>query len=251
MRLKLISRTRIWLRWQQNQCSCSPARRSRVAHRRWLWQSQETCTVSATSRPTCLLLGAESRVQPESPKSPGTEKDKGEFLKTVSIKRKRKLNNVCLHFRKKIPGAASESEPQIPYEAFEGFLRRWGKTAGKLLHVYLLRWCDALLFVELGALFGFAVQAEALFKGLLLQHQSGAEPEVVCLSQVLQHTWADGNRRNALGHGFHKAVQGTGLAIPLSQVAAAAQERTHFPWQSLKKQRYTAYHTNHLHLTTN
>lgn len=103
------------------------------------------------------------------------------------------------------------------------------KTAGKFLHVYLLRWCDALLFVELGALFGFAVQAEALFKGLLLQHQSGAEPEVVCLSQVLQHTWADGNRRNALGHGFHKAVQGTGLAIPLSQVAAAAQERTHFP----------------------
>lgn len=125
------------------------------------------------------------------------------------------------------------------------------KTAGKLLHVYLLRWCDALLFVELGALFGFAVQAEALFKGLLLQHQSGAEPEVVCLSQVLQHTRADRNRRNALGHGFHKAVQGTGLAVPLSQVAAAAQERTHFPWQSLKKQRYTAYHTNHLHLTNN
>lgn len=35
---------------------------------------------------------------------------------------------------------------------------------------YLLRWCDALLFVELCALFGFAVQAEALLKSLLFQH---------------------------------------------------------------------------------
>lgn len=39
---------------------------------------------------------------------------------------------------------------------------------------YLLWGCDALLLIKLCALFGFAVQAEALFKGLLLQHQSGA-----------------------------------------------------------------------------
>lgn len=35
---------------------------------------------------------------------------------------------------------------------------------------YLLRWCDALLFVELCALFGFAVQAQTLLKSLLFQH---------------------------------------------------------------------------------
>lgn len=44
----------------------------------------------------------------------------------------------------------------------------------EILAQYLLWWRDALLLIELGALFGFAVQAEALFKGLLLQHQSGA-----------------------------------------------------------------------------
>lgn len=38
------------------------------------------------------------------------------------------------------------------------------------VHYYLLRWSDALLLVELCALLGFAVQAEALLKGLLLQH---------------------------------------------------------------------------------
>lgn len=139
--------------------------------------------------------------------------------------------------KNKTSQAASKCAPQIPYDAFKGFLRweRTKKLSKHALTLYLLRWCDALLFVELRALFGLAMQAEALLKGLLLQHQSRAKPEVVCLSQVLQNTWTDGNRRNALGHGFHKAVQGTGLAVSLSQVATAAQEWTHFPWQSLKK----------------
>lgn len=35
---------------------------------------------------------------------------------------------------------------------------------------YLLRRRDAFLLIELCALLGFAVQAEALLKGLLLQH---------------------------------------------------------------------------------
>ena len=91
-----------------------------------------------------------------------------------------------------------------------------------------MRWRDALLLVELGALLGFAVQAEALLKGLLLQHQRGAQPEVVRLAQVLEHAGPDGNRRHTLGHGLHKAVEGTGLTVPLGLVAATAQEGTHF-----------------------
>lgn len=93
---------------------------------------------------------------------------------------------------------------------------------------YLLRRCDAFLLIELCALLGLAVQAEALLKGLLLQHQSGAQPQVVCLAQVLQHTRADGNRGHALRHGLHKAVESAGLAVPLGLVAATAQEWTHF-----------------------
>lgn len=38
---------------------------------------------------------------------------------------------------------------------------------------YLLRWRDALLFIELCALLGFTVQTKTFFKGLLLQHESG------------------------------------------------------------------------------
>jgi hypothetical protein len=93
---------------------------------------------------------------------------------------------------------------------------------------YLLWWSDALLFVELvGALFGLAVKAEALLKGLLFQHQSGAQPQIVSLPQVLQHTGPDGDRGHTLGHCLHEAVKGTGLAVPLSLVAPTAQERTH------------------------
>lgn len=93
---------------------------------------------------------------------------------------------------------------------------------------YLLWWSDALLFVELvGALFGLAVQAEALLKGLLFQHQSGAQPQFVSLPKVLQHTGPDGDKRHTLGHGLHEAAEGTGRAVPLSLVAPTAQERTH------------------------
>lgn len=51
-------------------CFHLPARRSHAAHRRWLWQSLETCTVSATGQPTCPPLAAENRAPRESPKSP-------------------------------------------------------------------------------------------------------------------------------------------------------------------------------------
>lgn len=55
------------------------------------------------------------------------------------------------------------------------------------------------------------------------------------LSQVLEHARADGNRRHALGHGLHKAVECTGLTVPLGLVAAAAEERTNFSGQSLER----------------
>lgn len=98
---------------------------------------------------------------------------------------------------------------------------------------YLLRWSDALLLIKLCALLGFAVQAQALFKGLLLQHEGGAQPQVVGFAQVLQHTGPDGDGRHTLRRSFNKAVQGAGLAVPLGLVAAAAQERAHFTRQSL------------------
>lgn len=98
---------------------------------------------------------------------------------------------------------------------------------------YLLRRRNALLLIKLCALLGFTVQTQAFFKGLLLQHEGGAQPEVVRLAQILQHARPDGNRRDTLGHGFHKAVQGAGLAVPLGLVTATAQERTHFTRQSL------------------
>lgn len=48
--------------------------------------------------------------------------------------------------------------------------------------VYLLRGRDALLLVELCALFGFDVKAEAFLEGLLFQHESRAEPQIMCLA---------------------------------------------------------------------
>jgi len=98
---------------------------------------------------------------------------------------------------------------------------------------HLLGGRDALLLVELGALLVLVVQAEALLRGLLLQHQSGAQPQVVRLAQVLEHTGPDGDGGHALGHGLHEAVQGTGLTVPLGLVAAAAQEGTHLSRQGL------------------
>lgn len=80
------------------------------------------------------------------------------------------------------------------------------KKLVKIKTHYLLRWCDALLLIELCALLGFTVQTETFFKGLLLQHECGAQPQVVGLAQVLQDAGADGDGRHALGHGFHEAV---------------------------------------------
>lgn len=99
---------------------------------------------------------------------------------------------------------------------------------------HLLGWSDALLLVELGCLLGLDLQAQPLLEGLVLQHQGGAEPEVVGLAQVLEDTGPDGDGRDALGHGLHKAVEGTGLAVPLHLVAAAAQEWADLARQSLK-----------------
>lgn len=99
----------------------------------------------------------------------------------------------------------------------------------------LLRRRDALLFVELCAGLGLAVQTQALLEGLLLQHEGGAQPQVVRLAQILQHAGPDGDGGHALGHGFHEAVQGAGLAVPLGLVTAAAQERTHLAGQSLER----------------
>lgn len=93
---------------------------------------------------------------------------------------------------------------------------------------HLLRWCDTLLLVDLGTLFGFRVETEALFKGLLLQHKSGSQPQVVRLAQVFEHAGTHGDGGHTLRHGFDEAVQGAGLTISLSLVAAAAQERAHF-----------------------
>lgn len=55
---------------QQFYCFDLPVQRSHAAHRRWLWQSLETCIVSATGPPTCPPLGAENIAPQESPKSP-------------------------------------------------------------------------------------------------------------------------------------------------------------------------------------
>ena len=98
---------------------------------------------------------------------------------------------------------------------------------------YLLGRADALLLVELGALLGLAVQAEALLEGLLLQHDGGAQPQVVGLAQVLEHARSYGDGRHALGHGLHEAVEGGGLAVTLCLVAAAAQEGAHLARQRL------------------
>lgn len=51
----------------------------------------------------------------------------------------------------------------------ETMIARWFWLS-EISVLYLLWWCDALLFIELCVLFGFTVQTEALFKGLLLQH---------------------------------------------------------------------------------
>ena len=102
---------------------------------------------------------------------------------------------------------------------------------------HLLGWSDALLLIELGCLLGLDLQAQPLLKGLVLQHQGGAEPEVVGLAQVLEDAGPDGDGRDALGHGLHEAVEGAGLAVPLHLVAAAAQERADLARQSLKPKR--------------
>ena len=98
---------------------------------------------------------------------------------------------------------------------------------------HLLWWRDALLLVELGALLGLDVQAEALLEGLRLQHERGAQPQVVRLAQVLEHARPDGDGRHALRHGLHEAVERAGLAVALRLMAAAAQERAHLATQCL------------------
>lgn len=87
---------------------------------------------------------------------------------------------------------------------------------------HLLRWCYALLLIELCCLLWLNLQAQTFFKGLVLQHQCGAEPEIVCLPQVLQNTRSDGDWGDTLGHGLHEAVQCTGLTVPLHLVTATA-----------------------------
>lgn len=99
---------------------------------------------------------------------------------------------------------------------------------------HLLRRSDALLLVKLGCLLGLNLQAQPFLKGLVLEHQGGAEPEVVGLPQVLEHAGPDGDGRDTLGHGLHKAVESAGLAVPLHLVAAAAQEWADLASQSLK-----------------
>lgn len=111
--------------------------------------------------------------------------------------------------------------------------------------MYLLRGCDALLLVELGALFGFDVKAEAFLEGLLFEHEGGAEPQIVRLAEVLEHARPDWDRRNTLRHGFHKAVERTGLAVSLSLVTAAAQERAHLPRQGLQQGRGAQGHVQY------
>lgn len=101
------------------------------------------------------------------------------------------------------------------------------------LVTHLLRWRDALLLVELCALLGLDVQAEALLESLRLQHEGGAQPQVVRLAQVLQHARPDGDGRHALRHGLHEAVERARLAVPLRLVAAAAQKRAHLAAQRL------------------
>lgn len=59
----------------------------------------------------------------------------------------------------------------------------------------------------------------------------------MCLPQVLQDAGPDGNRRDALGHGLHEAVERAGLAVPLHLVAATAQERADLTGQSLQPKR--------------
>jgi hypothetical protein len=54
------------------------------------------------------------------------------------------------------------------------------------------------------------------------------------LSQVLQHTGSHGDGWDALGHGFHKAVQCAGLTVSLNLMTAAAQERADLPRQRLE-----------------
>lgn len=68
----------------------------------------------------------------------------------------------------------------------------------------------------------------------MLEHQGGAEPEVVGLPQVLEDAGPDGDGGDALGHGLHEAVERAGLAVPLHLVAAAAQEGADLARQSLK-----------------
>ena len=99
---------------------------------------------------------------------------------------------------------------------------------------HLLRWSDALLLIKLRCLFGLNLQAQPFLKGLVLEHQGGAEPEVVGLPQVLEHAGPDGDGRDTLGHGLHEAVEGAGLAVPLHLVAAAAQEWADLARQSLE-----------------
>ena len=78
------------------------------------------------------------------------------------------------------------------------------------------------------------LQTQTFFKSLVLEHQGGAEPEVVGLPQVLEDAGPDGDGVDALGHGFHEAVERTGLAVPLHLVAAAAQEGADLARPSLK-----------------
>jgi hypothetical protein len=98
---------------------------------------------------------------------------------------------------------------------------------------HLLWRCYALLLIELCGLLWLYLQAQTFLEGLMLQHQRGAEPEIVCLSQVLQYTGSDGDRGNTLGHGFHEAVQRTGLTVPLHLVTATAQEWADLPCEGL------------------
>lgn len=104
------------------------------------------------------------------------------------------------------------------------------------MSAHLLGRRDALLLVELHSLLGLHLQAQALLKGLVLQHERGPQPEVVRLAQVLQDAGPDGDRGHALGHGFHKTVQRTGLTVALHLVAAAAQERADLACQRLEPQ---------------
>lgn len=84
------------------------------------------------------------------------------------------------------------------------------------------------MLIKFCCLFRLDLQTQSFFKGLMFQHQRRTEPEIVGFTQVLQDAGSDGNGGHALRHGFHKAVEGAGLAVALHLVAAAAQEGADF-----------------------